>query len=126
VTALTPAEVAFSFAVAGKPIGKQRPRLGRNGHVYTPAATVAYERTVRWETLAARPLSWDRSAPVSVTVACYFPDARRRDVDNVLKAVLDAMNGIAYADDCQVQSASVSKQIDRERPRIEIAVRAVT
>lgn len=32
------------------------------------------------------------------------------DIDNVLKAVLDAMNGVVYADDKQVFEVTVTKQ----------------
>lgn len=50
-------------------------------------------------------------------------DGRRRGVDNVLKSVLDGMNGVAYHDDSQVQWAKVTKWIDREHPRTEVVVR---
>ena len=63
--------------------------------------------------------------PVELTVACYFPDARRRDADNVLKAVMDGLNGVAYDDDSRVVKATVTKAIDREQPRTEVTVRYV-
>lgn len=46
------------------------------------------------------------------------------DVDNLAKAVLDAMNDVVYVDDSQVQSLTVSKRIvpQGERPYIEVAV----
>jgi Holliday junction resolvase RusA-like endonuclease len=59
---------------------------------------------------------------VAVTVACFFPDARRRDGDNVLKAVQDALNGLLWVDDCQVRSATVKTAIDRACPRTEVVV----
>lgn len=47
---------------------------------------------------------------VSVTVAVYKPKPRPTsrnygDIDNHLKSVLDALNGIAYVDDSQVTEA---------------------
>ena len=118
----------LSFTVDGKPQGKQRARRGKGGRWYTQAATVVYENTVSAEALAAMTVSgivrrYRRySGPVNLTVACYFPDARRRDADNVLKSVMDGMNGIAYRDDSQVTKATVTKAIDREHPRTEIEV----
>lgn len=112
-----------AFVVQGKPQGKQRPRLGKSGCVYTPAATRRYERSIAWAATAGRPRGWRLSGAVSVEVACYFPDARIRDVDNVLKAVLDGMNGVAYHDDSQVVLANVTKALDREHPRTEVVVR---
>jgi crossover junction endodeoxyribonuclease RusA len=40
---------------------------------------------------------------VSVTLRLWFPDRRRRDLDNVAKSVLDGLNGVAYADDSQIR-----------------------
>jgi len=115
----------LNFTVDGKPQGKQRARRGRGGRWYTPSLTVVYENTVSGACLAAmRALGISRryTDAVTVTVACYFPDARRRDCDNVLKSVMDALNGVAYVDDSQVHTATVTKAIDRERPRTEIEV----
>lgn len=125
MTAVTPAQATLSFVIDGKPQGKQRARMGKGGRWYTPRETVVYENTISAAALAALyagGLGRRYDGPVTVTVSCYFPDARRRDVDNVLKCVLDGLNGFVYADDCQVQTATVTKAIDRERPRTEVVV----
>ena len=99
------------FTVPGRPQGKQRPRLGRGGRVYTPAATQRYERSVASSYLVAthgRNLAGYRG-PVQIRIACLFADLRRRDLDNVIKAVLDGLNGIAYRDDCQVTHISATR-----------------
>lgn len=40
-------EHVVSFNVFGLPKGKARPRVTKTGHAYTPAATVAWENTIR-------------------------------------------------------------------------------
>ncbi len=41
---------------------------------------------------------------LSVTIDCYPPDRRRRDIDNLLKALLDAMcKAGLYDDDSQIK-----------------------
>lgn len=51
------------------------------------------------------------------------PDRRRRDVTNLLKGMLDAMQGIVYADDFDLVDLSVQRvEMDREEPRVEITV----
>jgi len=47
------------------------------------------------------------------------------DADNVLKAVLDALNGLAWVDDAQVFSATVRKFVcDGDSvPRVEILIK---
>jgi crossover junction endodeoxyribonuclease RusA len=48
---------------------------------------------------------------LAVSVEVYPPDNRRRDLDNVFKALLDAMqHGGAYADDSQIVRLSIEKQ----------------
>ena len=112
----------LALVIHGRPQGKQRPRHGKGGRVYTPSATKKYERAVASWALVCRPRIWRLDWPVSVEVSCYFADARRHDVDNVLKAVMDGMNGVLYRDDSQVVTASVSKAIDRSDPRVEVRV----
>jgi len=114
---------AVRFVVYGKPQGKQRPRLGKGGRVYTPKETKRYECAVAWAALGARPRTWSKAGRFVVEVTMYFPDLRRRDIDNVLKAALDGMQGVLYEDDSQVVIAGAIKWLDRERPRTEVVVR---
>jgi Holliday junction resolvase RusA-like endonuclease len=115
----------LTFIVAGKPQGKQRARRGKGGTWYTPGETVAFETQVRnaaFIAVATKGIGKGWTGPVTLTVSCYFPDARRRDGDNVLKAVADSLNGFVYVDDSQVQTATVHKAVDREHPRTEVVV----
>jgi Holliday junction resolvase RusA-like endonuclease len=61
--------------------------------------------------------------PIEVCIKLFFGDSRRRDWDNWHKLSMDALTGIAYEDDSQIEIARVEKLIDRESPRIEIAVK---
>ena len=54
-----------------------------------------------------RPLA----GPLAVQVMVYPPDNRRRDIDNVQKALLDALaHGGAYHDDSQIARLTVERQ----------------
>lgn len=115
----------LNFVVEGKPQGKQRARRGKYGSWYTPRETVVYERAVARSALVALGVGgfgFRHPGPVEVAVFCFFPDARRRDSDNILKSCLDGMNGVVYCDDSQVVRASVEKDIDRKRPRTVVVV----
>ena len=46
---------------------------------------------------------------------------KKPDIDNIVKVVADALNGIAYADDKQIVSLVVEKYYS-VRPRVEIGV----
>jgi len=113
---------ALAFIVEGNPIPKARSRVV-NGHSYTPGATRAAEARI---THAARQAgARPRSDPVSVTMRFFRGDARRCDLDNLAKTVLDALNRVAFLDDSQVVQVYAWKAIDREHPRTEVEVKAV-
>ena len=49
--------------------------------------------------------------PLAVVVEIFPPDHRRRDVDNTLKSLLDALEkGGAYHDDSQITSRTIHKR----------------
>ena len=114
------------FTIPGKPQGKARPRVRRDGHAYTPEQTAQYEKIVRWY--------WHRSGAIklngairAVILARYpvpkrdskkmqdakicgeIPCTIKPDWDNIAKIVLDALNGLAYDDDSQVTELEVHK-----------------
>ena len=113
---MTPA--CLRMTVDGCPVPKGRPRFGR-GRTYTPAKTRAAERTIKLLALAAgwRPLP----GRLAVHVAFYLPDHRRVDLDNLVK-ILDALNGVAWADDAQVATLEAEKHLGDPLPRTEIEV----
>ena len=44
--------------------------------------------------------------PLAVVMDFYPPDMRRRDVSNLYKLILDALEGVVYADDYQIRDLS--------------------
>lgn len=118
---------SIAFTVPGIPRPKARPRLGK-GHVYTPKTTAAYERTVavyalRAMALAAWPRGGFEGAHYTLTLRVYWPDERCRDLDNAIKGVADAANGLIYRDDADITELHAYASVDRESPRVEIEIR---
>jgi crossover junction endodeoxyribonuclease RusA len=62
--------------------------------------------------------------PVGVVIHAYLPDARRRDLDNLLKASLDALtHAKVWEDDSQIRRLTIEHRgIDRDNPRLEVGV----
>jgi crossover junction endodeoxyribonuclease RusA len=61
----------------------------------------------------AKPFGIDK---ISVVIVAYYPDRRRRDLDNLFKAPLDAMmKAGVYDDDSQIEFLSIKKG-DQEKP----------
>lgn len=91
------------------------------GRAVKSAEARAYQQRARLMALTAgcRPLD----GPVVVTVHVYRP-RRRGDLDNVLKVLLDSLNGIAWRDDGQVVELHASRADDAARPRAVVTVEA--
>ncbi len=128
----------LQFTVPGKPRGKGRPRFG-NGRTYTDKQTLEYERLIATRAAEAMPcpavctpvlvriyahhaipVSWSKARRARAQDGLELPG--KPDLDNVAKAVLDALNGVAYADDTQVVRLVVQKQYSLD-PRLEVTVK---
>ncbi len=106
------------FTVEGIPQGKGRPRFRRTPNfiqTYTDAKTKSYENAIRAGAGvamgSARPLESPVSVDLYIRVPCPSSFSKRRqnecfegrerptkkpDIDNIIKAYLDGMNGIVY------------------------------
>lgn len=117
---------AFAHVLVDEVVGKQRPRSStRNGvtRTYTPRKTKDAEQVIRDQWLAQVGTKWERfEGPVAVHVECYRQlsqsnpkywagrcDLSKPDADNVLKTILDALNGTAWADDAQIVDVRFQK-----------------
>ncbi len=122
------------FIIPGKPQGKARPRVTRNG-TYTPQRTKDYQNRIK----QAYNGEYLPEKPLIATIVCYYSiakntsKAKRRlmlegkmyplvkpDLDNVAKVILDALNGVAYKDDNLVVCLCIAKYYGE--PRIEVKI----
>jgi Holliday junction resolvase RusA-like endonuclease len=133
----------ITFSVPGAPVGKGRPRVGRvGGHarLFTPQKTASYEGLVAHAAhaaMAGRPLL-DQAVGVSLVLACPVPASwsqkkqraalageirptSKPDVDNVVKAIFDGLNGVLWRDDVLVTDLSVAKRYS-DKPCVDVMV----
>lgn len=117
----------IAFTVPGPPVPKQRARMGKGGRWYTPKETAEYRHRIRNAMTASwfRTTAWPINAAYRVSLLVYMQDARRRDVDNIAKAVLDALNSITWDDDSRVQQLAIDRSIDRKQPRVEVVIEVI-
>ena len=128
--------MVIEITVPGAPVGKARPRVTKSGHAYTPEKTRAYEQKVK---LCWKQQSGERFLPdvgICVEIAAYMPipsslsmrkqeallgkeHLKKPDLDNVIKAILDALNGCAYGDDSAIWMVTASKYYGRV-PQVRI------
>jgi Holliday junction resolvase RusA-like endonuclease len=113
----------LELTVAGDPVPKGRPRLGA-GRVYTPERTENAEQVitirVRNALRGARPVSY----PVGLAAEFFCATNRRADGDNLLKLVADAMIGLVYLDDSQIDEwfCRVHRGVGNADARTELLV----
>lgn len=138
-----------SFMVPGEPVAKGRPRFSvrksKDGGAYvsvrTPDKTVIYENQVKLEYRdQTGGFKFPDDAMLEIEIEAYFSipkstskkkraammdgtvrPTKKPDIDNVLKAVADSLNGIAYRDDSQIVSATVNKFYDAA-PRLIVTI----
>lgn len=139
------------FKVDEEPVAKARPREVRYRKdgwkgTYTPKKTRDYEEKVKFafmsQTCEKMPVypkgvplmveaTFAKSVPKSYTKkkreACLNGDmlpTSKPDIDNYLKAMLDAINGLAFEDDSQIVM-TMAEKIYAEQPYVEIKIRAM-
>ena len=131
--------MGLTFEVPGEPRGKGRPRFTKDGHAYTDSETRAYEKKIiAYYRQAQGGFRWPDNAYVAVEVYPIPKSAtkasraaiqegkilprRKPDIDNVLKVVLDSLNGIAYKDDAQVVMVA-GRKIYGNEPKLIIEMK---
>lgn len=136
--------MSVKFTVLGEPQGKGRPRfttVAGHAQAVTPKQTVLYENLIKTEYLrqVKTPRFPDNemltmsvrayySIPTSASkkkrqgmIEGYIMPTKKPDADNILKVVADSLNQIAYRDDAQIITATITK-LYSDQPRIEIVI----
>lgn len=133
------------FLIPGKPKGKDRPRFNTTTKaVHTTSATREYEQTVRWSYMSAIhvgerfhsgpcrveidavfsiPKSWAHWRRSKALSGEILPECKP-DCDNIAKAVLDALNGIAYKDDSSVTELNIKKRYG-EQAHVAVRIESI-
>jgi len=125
--------------IPGEPVAKGRPRISKWG-TYTPIKTVNYETLIKElfivENKNYKPT--EGTVEMQITAAFTIPKSaskkktaemlagkikptKKPDLDNILKIVADALNGLAYKDDRQITKCVITK-VYSDNPYVEIEI----
>lgn len=130
----------IAFDVDGKPKGKERPRMGPGGVVYTPTSTEDAEEAIAdlarkamagqppatgpigvWiEAVFATPQSWPKAVRMAARRGEVY-HVSKPDKDNIEKLVFDALKDVAWHDDSQIADGRTRKRYGATA-RLEIIV----
>jgi len=125
-----------SLTVYGHPVPKARARTVRTKKgksiSFTPEQTASWEDSIRAQALQSRPGQL-LDGPLALEATFYllrpksrpkkeiYPD-RKPDLDNLVKSVKDALEGVIYTNDSRIVDEVVRKRYD-DPPRVEITIR---
>jgi Holliday junction resolvase RusA-like endonuclease len=140
----------ITIHLPGTPTPKGRGRATRTGRVYTPAKTRAAEESIAGRAMAqvlalpeqqrdalpfAGPLvvrvifvmpvpaSWSQRKRIAALGGSMMPTSKP-DLDNLLKLVSDALNGIVWVDDSQIVELVTRKGYGSE-PCVHVTVECI-
>ncbi|MDX2919689.1 RusA family crossover junction endodeoxyribonuclease [Streptomyces sp. NE06-03C] len=104
----------------GEPSTKARPRFGAGGKTYKTDEDEQAEAATGWQLRRAFSEPWVGN--VALGAVFFRSDRRRVDVDNMLKHICDAGNGIAWVDDAQITALLGFAELDPVHPRTVLVV----
>lgn len=120
-------ELVAEFTVTGEPVSKSRARFTKRGSktfAYTPQKTLDGETAIKAAYLSAtQKIGTDKDAAFAVRTHFFNGTRQRRDVDNMVKLVLDGLNEVAWPDDNQVLEIAARKSyVKKAEARTEVQV----
>lgn len=136
----------MKIIIPGVPVGKGRPKFSTHGgfpKAYTPAKTANYENLVKLAFQQSNQKPFEKDAQLRAEIKAFFPipkstskkkraemldftirHTKKCDADNLAKAILDALNGVAYYDDAQICELFVFKYYG-DNPHVELSITEV-
>lgn len=125
-----PSEFDAHFTIMGEPATKSRPRFSRRGGkvvTYSPDATMKAQAAMGAAFIEAVGIPNPTAAEsFGVEAAFYVGNGQRRDVDNMLKLIMDGLNKIAWADDHQVYEVIGRKiRVPKDEARTEVRIYSI-
>lgn len=70
------------------------------------------DKKLYYSSIVSRYIKQPFNCPLEMEIYLFFPDKRRRDVDNYNKIILDSLTGIVYNDDSQLYKLTIEKVLD--------------
>lgn len=139
--------VLLNIVIYGEPVPQGRPRFA-NGHAYDPQRSKNYKQLVRfWVTQYLKqldsfkpyenalcvdlifymgvPTSWSKKKRIQASQGQIRPIVRNGDLDNLIKAILDANNGLLWVDDRIITDLTARKRYTAGLARVEIEITEV-
>jgi crossover junction endodeoxyribonuclease RusA len=93
----------------------------RSARAYTPETTKQFQESIGWLLRSAKVVR-NNVDDLGVHAVFYVSTFQRRDLDNLIKSLLDGCNGVAWHDDQQVTRLTSDLVRDSDDPHIELMI----
>ncbi len=116
-------------------------RIRGQNVIYTPKQTTQYEKLIRASYTTVSKIFFDKNTPLVISITALFSipksmdkklknsmltgdilPTKKPDSDNIIKIILDALNGVAYWDDSQVCRVYFEKMY-AEKPETRVLIK---
>jgi Holliday junction resolvase RusA-like endonuclease len=130
--------ITMIFEVFGNPVAQSRPRFFRRGSIvgtYEPSKSKKWKRDIRLQVLSQRPKFLEGAIELKLNFYFSRPKTlpkkvthhvKKPDLDNLIKAVKDALKGLCYRDDSQIIQIIATKEYTFDAPKVRINIGTVT
>lgn len=109
-----------SFTIPTEPLSQPRPKFFNGHFVSNDKKTADYKNLIK--SIATELFPTMLEGEICAKIKFFRSTRRRADLDNLLKPILDSLNGIAYKDDTQVTEINAFKYVDKDNPRAEVTI----
>ena len=113
----------YRFTIPGKPVVQQRARRGKHGNFYDPSKEA--KDTLAWEMLQQKGMNGLPLLLKEVALEVVFYGLGKGDLDNAVKALMDAGNGILWKDDKQIICIEAHAVRKSKAPRTSFIVKEI-
>jgi Holliday junction resolvase RusA-like endonuclease len=106
----------INAAVPSKRIGYKRNPNGTIGEAVVPQGAKEFEKYIRESFPKSQNPMWPRKGRllIAMHISLIPSEYKSKDIDNIAKSILDALKGLAFDDDVQVDSVHLVKSSSKQ------------
>ena len=126
--------IMLNLQIFGDPVAQGRPRAFRRGNhigMYDPIKSKSWKETVKWQAIEQKARNMEGALILELIFLLKRPKSlprkvlyhvKKPDLDNLVKAIKDALKGICYKDDSQIVRIYAEKIYATDKTGVIITV----
>ena len=127
----------LNLQIFGDPVAQGRPSAFRRGNhigMYDPGKSKDWKSEVRWQAIEQKARNMEGALVLELIFLLKRPKSlprkvlhhiKKPDLDNLVKAIKDALKGICYRDDSQIVRINAEKIYATDKTGVVISLRNI-